>query len=89
MTAMLNLTVNGEPRRAAPGSIADLVRSLDLDPAKGASTAMPARMIRWSSATTRGSVSRGSYAARRLSTSSAAVTMMTAGPWLGARSVRA
>jgi len=30
----LSLTVNGEPRRAAPGSIADLVRSLELDPAK-------------------------------------------------------
>lgn len=34
MTATLSLTVNGEPRRAAPGSIADLVRSLELDPAK-------------------------------------------------------
>ena len=32
--ASLSLTVNGEPRRAAPGSIADLVRGLDLDPAK-------------------------------------------------------
>ena len=32
--ATLVLTINGEPRRAAPGSIADLVRSLDLDPAK-------------------------------------------------------
>ena len=32
--ATLALTINGEPRRAAPGSIADLVRSLDLDPAK-------------------------------------------------------
>lgn len=31
---MLSLTVNGEPRRAAPGSIADLVRSLELEPAK-------------------------------------------------------
>ncbi|WP_319641231.1 sulfur carrier protein ThiS [Novosphingobium sp. KCTC 2891] len=30
----LSLIVNGEPRRAAPGSIADLVRGLDLDPAK-------------------------------------------------------
>jgi thiazole synthase len=30
----LSITLNGEPRRAAPGSIADLVRSLDLDPAK-------------------------------------------------------
>jgi thiazole synthase len=34
MSAQLSLTVNGEPRRAAPGSIADLVRALDLDPAK-------------------------------------------------------
>ena len=34
MTATLSLTVNGEPRRAAPGSIADLVRSLDLEPTK-------------------------------------------------------
>ncbi|MBX9644110.1 MAG: sulfur carrier protein ThiS, partial [Novosphingobium sp.] len=34
MTAQLSLTVNGEPRRAAPGSVADLVRSLELDPAK-------------------------------------------------------
>ena len=33
-SATLSLTVNGEPRRAVPGSIADLVRSLDLDPAK-------------------------------------------------------
>ncbi len=32
--ATLALTINGEPRRAAPGSIADLVRSLELDPAK-------------------------------------------------------
>ncbi len=31
---MLSLTINGEPRRAAPGSIADLVRSLDLEPTK-------------------------------------------------------
>ena len=31
----LSLTVNGEPRRAAPGAtIADLVRALELDPAK-------------------------------------------------------
>lgn len=30
----LSITVNGEPRRAAPGSIADLVRTLELDPAK-------------------------------------------------------
>jgi thiazole synthase len=34
MTALLHLTVNGEPRRAPAGSIADLVRSLELDPAK-------------------------------------------------------
>ncbi|WP_298289105.1 sulfur carrier protein ThiS [Novosphingobium sp.] len=34
MTATLSLTINGEPRRAAPGSIADLVRSLDLEPTK-------------------------------------------------------
>ena len=34
MTQQLSLTVNGERRRAAPGSIADLVRSLELDPAK-------------------------------------------------------
>ncbi len=34
MSAQLSLTVNGEPRRAAPGSIADLVRKLELDPAK-------------------------------------------------------
>ena len=35
MPADLNLTVNGEPRRAAAGStIADLVRALELDPAK-------------------------------------------------------
>ena len=34
MTASLSLTVNGEPRKTAPGSIADLVRSLELDPAK-------------------------------------------------------
>jgi thiazole synthase len=34
MTATLNLMLNGESRRAAPGSIADLVRSLELDPAK-------------------------------------------------------
>ena len=32
--ATLTLTINGEPRRAVPGSIADLVRSLELDPAK-------------------------------------------------------
>jgi len=35
MTAELSLTVNGEPRRIAAGSsIADLVRSLELNPAK-------------------------------------------------------
>ncbi|MGV3510947.1 MAG: sulfur carrier protein ThiS [Novosphingobium sp.] len=34
MTGMLSLTVNGEPRRASPGSIADLVRSLELEPTK-------------------------------------------------------
>ena len=34
MTASLSITVNGELRRAPAGSIADLVRSLDLDPAK-------------------------------------------------------
>lgn len=34
MTDQLSLTVNGEPRRSAPGSVADLVRSLELDPAK-------------------------------------------------------
>ena len=35
MTAELSLTVNGEPRRIAPGaSIADLVRSLELNPRK-------------------------------------------------------
>ncbi|MEY4721987.1 MAG: hypothetical protein RIQ46_1712, partial [Pseudomonadota bacterium] len=35
MTAEIFLTVNGEPRRAAAGStIADLVRSLGLDPAR-------------------------------------------------------
>ena len=34
MTASFSITVNGEPRRTAVGSIADLVRSLELDPAK-------------------------------------------------------
>ena len=34
MTASLSITVNGESRRTAPGSIADLVRSLQLNPAK-------------------------------------------------------
>ena len=32
--APLSLTVNGEPHRAQPGSVADLVRALALDPAK-------------------------------------------------------
>lgn len=32
--ATLSLTVNGDPHRAPAGSIADLVRSLELDPAK-------------------------------------------------------
>ena len=32
--ATLEVTVNGEPRRQAVGSVADLVRSLGLDPAK-------------------------------------------------------
>ncbi len=34
MTQTLSLTVNGAPRQAQPGSIAALVQSLDLDPAK-------------------------------------------------------
>ena len=34
MSQTLNIIVNGEPRRVAPGSIADLVRLLELDPAK-------------------------------------------------------
>jgi thiazole synthase len=34
MTGTLSLIVNGEPRRASPGSVADLVRSLELNPAK-------------------------------------------------------
>ena len=34
MTEQLSLTVNGEIRRSAPGTVADLVRSLELDPAK-------------------------------------------------------
>ena len=34
MSGQLSLTVNGEPRRAAPGSIADLVRALELEPTK-------------------------------------------------------
>jgi len=34
MTAQLSITLNGEPRRADAGSIADLVRSLELDPGK-------------------------------------------------------
>ncbi|HCF25199.1 MULTISPECIES: sulfur carrier protein ThiS [unclassified Novosphingobium] len=34
MTAQLSIILNGESHRAAPGSIADLVRSLELDPTK-------------------------------------------------------
>ena len=34
MTSALSLVVNGESRRSEPGSIADLVRQLELDPAK-------------------------------------------------------
>ena len=34
MSTALSITVNGESRRAPSGSIADLVRSLELDPAK-------------------------------------------------------
>ncbi len=34
MSAQLKLTVNGDPHLATPGSIADLVRRLNLDPAK-------------------------------------------------------
>lgn len=34
MSAELSLTVNGDALRAHPGSIADFVRSLELDPAK-------------------------------------------------------
>jgi len=34
MTAQLSITLNGEPRRADACSIADLVRSLELDPGK-------------------------------------------------------
>lgn len=34
MSDLLSITVNGEPRRTAPGTIADLVRALELDPAK-------------------------------------------------------
>jgi len=34
MTAQLSITLNGEPRRVDAGSIADLVRSLELDPGK-------------------------------------------------------
>ena len=30
----LHVTINGEPRRQSAGSVADLVRSLGLDPAK-------------------------------------------------------
>ena len=31
---ILNVTINGEPRRQSAGSVADLVRALGLDPAK-------------------------------------------------------
>jgi thiazole synthase len=34
MSDLLQIVVNGEPRRVPPGSIADLVRLLELDPAK-------------------------------------------------------
>ncbi len=34
MSQTMQIVVNGEPRRAMPGSIADLVRALNLDPAK-------------------------------------------------------
>ncbi len=34
MTSPISIIVNGEPRRAPPSSIAELVRSLELDPAK-------------------------------------------------------
>ena len=34
MTALISLTVNGEPRRTAAATIAELVRELELDPAK-------------------------------------------------------
>ena len=34
MTAPLSLTVNGETRRTSATTVADLVRELDLDPAK-------------------------------------------------------
>ncbi len=34
VTDTIEVTVNGEPRREAAGSVADLVRSLGLDPAR-------------------------------------------------------
>jgi thiazole synthase len=34
MSETLDISVNGEPRRQPSGSIADLVRSLGLDPAR-------------------------------------------------------
>ena len=34
MTAQLSITLNGEIRRVDAGSIADLIRSIELDPAK-------------------------------------------------------
>ena len=34
MSETLDITINGEPRRLLAGSVADLVRSLGLDPAK-------------------------------------------------------
>jgi len=34
MSDTINITLNGESRKVAPGSIADLVRSIELDPAK-------------------------------------------------------
>ena len=34
MTQQINITLNGEPRRASAGSIAALVQEIGLDPAK-------------------------------------------------------
>ena len=34
LDAEISITVNGEPRRQAAGSVAELVRALGLDPAK-------------------------------------------------------
>ena len=34
MSEALEITVNGEPRRQAAGSVAELVRALGLDPSK-------------------------------------------------------